>query len=104
MSHIHARAGNPISPHTKGSLLADNLRRQAAGVGAFSALARLAATARQVQAVLSATRGMSSASPTPRTSLDRVVEADRSLAIIRGNLELARQAAHRHTERIRPRG
>ena len=83
------------------SLLADNLRRQAAGVGgAFSALARPRTTARRVQAVLSATRGMFSAPPTPRTSLDQVVGADRSLAVIRGNLELARQVAHQRGAKV----
>ncbi len=89
-----ARAARP-------GLLADNLRRQAAGAdGAFSALARPVPTARQLQDMFSATRGMFSAQPAPRTSLDQVVGPDRSLAIIRGNLELARQVAHRHGAKV----
>ena len=96
-----ARPWTPAPVPPARSLLADNLRRQAAGVGgAFSALARPRTTARHVQAVLSATRGMFSAPPTPRTSLDQVVGADRSLAVIRGNLELARQVAHRHGAKV----
>jgi hypothetical protein len=43
---------------------------------------------------------MFSAPPTPRTSLDQVAGPDRSLAIIRGNLELARQVAHRHGAKV----
>ena len=45
-------------------------------------------------------RGLPSAPPTPRTSLDRVVGPDRSLALIRGNVDLARQAAHRHGAKV----
>ncbi len=93
----------PVPPWTPApvprarSLLADNLRHQAAGVGgAFSALARPRTTARKLQDVFSATRGMFSAQPTPRTSLDQVVGPNRSLAIIGGSLDLVRQVAHRH--------
>jgi len=76
-----ARPWTPAPVPPARSLLADNLRRQAAGVGgAFSALARPRTTARQVQDVVSATRGMFSAPPTPRTSLDQAVGADRAKA------------------------
>jgi diacylglycerol O-acyltransferase / wax synthase len=96
-----ARPWTPAPVPPARSLLADNLRRQAAGVGgAFSALARPRITARQVEAVLSATRGMFSAPPTPRTSLDQVVGADRSLAVTRGSLDLVRQVAHRHGAKV----
>lgn len=81
--------------------LTDDLGQQAAKVGgAFSALARLAAAARQIRDVVSAMHGMFSAPPTPRTSLDQVVGRDRRLAIIRGHLDLAWQAAHRHGAKV----
>jgi len=96
-----ARPWTPAPAPSPRTLLADNLRRQAGGVGgAFSALARPVPTARKLQDVFSATRGMFSAPPTPRTSLDQVVGADRSLAVIRGNLDLATQAAHRHGAKV----
>jgi len=96
-----ARSWTPAPVPPARSLLADNLRRQAAGLGgAVSALARPGATARQVRDASSAMRGMFSAPPTPRTSLDQMVGADRSLAVIRGNLDLARQVAHRHGAKV----
>ena len=96
-----ARPWKPAPVPTARSLLADNLRRQAVGMGgALSAVVTPRTTARQVQDVLSAMRGMVSAPPTPRTSLDQVVGADRSLALIRGNLDLARQVAHRHGAKV----
>jgi WS/DGAT/MGAT family acyltransferase len=96
-----ARTWTPAPAPTARALLAENLHRQAARVGgALSALTRPRTTARQVQDVLSATRGMFSAPPTPRTSLDQVVGPDRSLAVIRGDLDLARQAARRHGAKV----
>jgi hypothetical protein len=45
-------------------------------------------------------RGMFTALPTPRTSLDRVVGSGRHLAVIRGSLDQARQAAPRHGAKV----
>jgi hypothetical protein len=45
-------------------------------------------------------RSMFSAPRPPRTSLDQVVGPDRCLAVIRGDLNLARQAAHRHNAKV----
>ena len=96
-----ARPWTPAPVPPARALVADNLRRRAAGAGgAFSALARPVPAARKLQAVLSATRGMFAAPPTPRTSLDQVVGADRSLALVHGNLDLVRQAAHRHGAKV----
>jgi diacylglycerol O-acyltransferase / wax synthase len=96
-----ARPWTPAPAPAARALLADSLRRQAAGVGgAFSALARPAATVRQVRAAFPAIRGMFSAPPTPRTSLDQLVGPDRRLAVIRGNFDLASQAAHRHGAKV----
>ena len=68
-----ARPWTPAPVPPARSLLADNLRRQAAGVGSTFSASRPLTAAQHVQAVLSATRGMFSAPPTPRTSLDQVV-------------------------------
>lgn len=92
-----AQPWTPAPAPSAHALLADNLRRQSAGLGgALSALTRPKLTARKVQDGISAAHDMFSAPPTPRTSLDEVVGADRSLAVIRSRLDPARQAAHRH--------
>jgi len=84
-----------------GYLLADNIRLHAAGVGgALSALARPGNAARQVHDVFSAMRGISAGSAPPRTSLDHVVGPGRSLAVIRGDLDQAKAAAHRHGAKV----
>lgn len=89
----------PVPPAR--ALVADNLRRRASAVlGAFSALARPASTTRKLRDVLSTMRVMISAPPTPRTSLDQTVGPDRSLAIIRGDLDLARRVAHQHDAKV----
>lgn len=90
----NARAAHPGPARRQSPPAADG-----AG-GAFSALARPAVTARQVRAAVPAMLGMFSAPPTPPTSLDQVVGADRRLAVIRGNLELARQVAHQHGAKV----
>jgi diacylglycerol O-acyltransferase / wax synthase len=96
-----ARPWTPAPAPSARALLADNLQRHAAGAGgAFHVLARPVTTALQLQGALSALHGMYSAPPTPRTSLDLVAGPDRSLAIIRGNLELVRKVAHRHGAKV----
>jgi diacylglycerol O-acyltransferase / wax synthase len=83
------------------ALLADSLRRQAANVGgACSALGHPATAVRQMRDAWPAMRGLLSAPPMPPTSLDRVVGPARSLALIRGNLDQARQVAHRHGAKV----
>jgi WS/DGAT/MGAT family acyltransferase len=96
-----ARPWAPAPMPPARSLLTDGLRRRAAGVGvAFSVLARPADATRQARDLLSALRAVFTAQPTPRTSLDQVVGPDRSLAVIRGSLDLATQAAHRHGAKV----
>jgi diacylglycerol O-acyltransferase len=101
---VPARSARPWTPAPAPpalALLADNLRRHAPGTaGAFSALARPAATARQVRDTWPAMRAMFSAPPAPRTSLDQVVGPGRSLAVIPGSLDQAAQAAHRHGAKV----
>ena len=99
-----ARAWTPAPLPPARALVADNLRRHAAGLGgAFSALARPADAARQVRAMAPAMRGMFIAPPTPRTSLDQAVGPGCRLPVIRGSLDLARQVAHRHGAKVKRR-
>jgi WS/DGAT/MGAT family acyltransferase len=95
------RPWTPMPTPSARALLTDNFRQQAANVGdACSALARPVTTARKARDAWPAMRGMLSAPPTPGTSLDRVVGPARSLALIRGNLDLAKQAAHQHGAKV----
>jgi WS/DGAT/MGAT family acyltransferase len=95
------RPWTPAPAPAAPALIADNIRRQMAQLGAaLSALARPMATARQVREAWPTVRSMLSAPPTPRTSLDQTVGPDRTIAIVRGNLDLARQVAHRHGAKV----
>jgi diacylglycerol O-acyltransferase / wax synthase len=79
------------------ALFADNFRRQAAELGSpFAALTRPVTAARQIRAAWPAMREFFTAQPTPRTSLDRVVGPGRTLALIRGSMDLVKQVAHGH--------
>ncbi len=91
----------PEPAPTTGELLADNLRRRACEVGsALSALARPVTTVRHVRAAWPATRELFASEPATRTSLNRLVGQNRSLTIIRSDLELVRRAAHLHNATI----
>jgi len=57
-------------------------------------------TARQARDAWPTMRGFFSGPPAPRTSLDQLAGPDRRLAVIRGSLDLARQAAHRHGAKV----
>lgn len=83
------------------ALLADNLRRHAHGWGrAFSALSQPVTTARRAQAAWPALRELVTAEPAPPTSLDHVVGPDRTLAVIRSDLDLVRKIAHSHDAKV----
>ena len=91
-----AQLWTPAPPPSSADLLADNLRHHATGLGhAAAALARPATTARRARAAWTAVRE-AAGPPAARTSLDRLVGAGRTLAPIRGSLDQATQAAHRH--------
>jgi diacylglycerol O-acyltransferase / wax synthase len=96
-----APAWAPEPAPTTGELLADNLRRRAREVGsALSALVRPVTTVRHVRAAWPATRELFASEPATRTSLNRLVGQNRSLTIIRSDLELVRRAAHLHNATI----
>jgi diacylglycerol O-acyltransferase len=87
----------PAPPPTARGLLADNLRRHAAGLGrTAAALARPVATARHVRAGWTAMREVTTGPPVTRTSLDRLAGPGRTLAAIRGRLGQVQQIAHGH--------
>ena len=91
----------PAPPSPARALFADNVRRHVAGLGrACSALARPADIMRHVRAAWPAMRELSTAPPAVPTSLDLVVGPDRSLALIRGSLDLVKQIAHRHDAKV----
>lgn len=95
------RPWTPAPAPAARALLADSFHRQASSVGdACSALARPATIVHHIRDAWPETRRLLSAPPTPSTSLDRVVGPARSLALIRGNLDLARQVAHQHGARV----
>jgi WS/DGAT/MGAT family acyltransferase len=95
------RPWSPAPVPAARALLADGLRRQASAVrGACSALARPLPLARQARDAWPPLREMLSAPPAPRTSLDRVVGPGRSLALLRGDLDLARHVAHQHDAKV----
>jgi WS/DGAT/MGAT family acyltransferase len=92
-----ARLWAPVPVPPASALFADNLRRQAAGLGrAFEALTRPATAARQARAAWPEMRELFTGPPTPQTSLDRAVGPGRTLALIRSSLDMVKQIAHRH--------
>ena len=92
-----AQPWTPAPPPSSAGLLADNLRHHATGLGrAAAALARPATTARHARAAWTAMREVTAGPPATRTSLDHLVGPGRTLAPIRGSLDQATQAAHRH--------
>ena len=96
-----ARPWTPARMPPSRALIADNIRRHAAGLGgALSHLARPTDTMRHIRDACPTVRSIFFASPTPRTSLDQTIGPDRALAIIRGNLDLTKRAAHRHDAKV----
>jgi diacylglycerol O-acyltransferase / wax synthase len=82
---------------TTRDLLTDNLRRRTDGVAErVSGLRRPAAGVRAARTAVPTLRTMLTSEPGPRTSLDRVIGQDRTLALVRDELAQVRGAAHRH--------
>jgi diacylglycerol O-acyltransferase len=85
----------PAPLPTTRDLFADNLHRHADDLRrAFSTLARPVPALRSMRDAWPAMRELLAAEPAPPTSLNRVVGADRNLALIRGDLNQVRQVAH----------
>ena len=78
-------------------LLADNvLRHLKAIAAAVATVARPGRALRQVLAALPAMRELLAEEPAPKTSLDRVIGPDRTLALVRSSIELVKEIAHAH--------
>lgn len=94
----------PWTPATRPDardLLADNLRRQVNQLGRWmSVVGRPMATVRRTKAAWPAMRELFAEKPGPRTSLDRVVGPHRTLALIRGNLQVVEDVAHAHAATV----
>ena len=78
-------------------LLRDNLRRRVHGFRGFlSGLAHPAGTVRGVRRAWPAAREMFAEGRAPRTSLNRPIGQDRTLAIVRSRLDAVKGVAHTH--------
>ena len=87
----------PVPTPPASALRADNLRRHVEGLtGAVAKLARPRTMIRQARAALPAIRELLAERPATRTSLDRMVGPDRSLALIRSSLEAWRAVGRAH--------
>jgi diacylglycerol O-acyltransferase / wax synthase len=93
-------AAPPWTPRPSPSarkLLADNLLGHLGRLtGALSALARPRTTLRRLRAAWPAIRELLAEKPAPKTSLDRMVGPNRTLALVRTTLEAVKEVAHRH--------
>jgi diacylglycerol O-acyltransferase len=80
-----------------GALLRDNLQRRLAKLTrALKGLTRPASLLRRARAAIPALRELLAEEPGPRTSLNRVIGQDRTLAVLRSSLESVDEAAHLH--------
>src|SRR5215207_5032511 len=80
-----------------GALLLDSLQRHIAKLSSvLSGITRPAAILRRARAAMPAIRELLAEKPGPQTSLNRVIGQDRTLALVRGSLELVKQVAHAH--------
>jgi diacylglycerol O-acyltransferase / wax synthase len=78
-------------------LLRDNLRRQVHGFrGVLSGLAHPADTVRGVRRAWPTAREMFAEGRAPKTSLNRPIGQDRTLAVVRTRLDVVKGAAHTH--------
>ena len=105
---LTADAPTPVAPlwrptpiPTAGELLRDNLRRRLQELRrGWSGLAHAGRTLHQARQALPAWREVLTDKPAPRTSLNRLVGADRRIAIFRGRLDLTKQIAHAHHAKV----
>ena len=86
---------------TATELLRDNARRRARELGrAWSGLTRPHRTVREARRAWPAWREVLTEERAPRTSVNRPVGADRRIALVRGQLEESKRAAHRHDAKV----
>jgi diacylglycerol O-acyltransferase / wax synthase len=87
----------PTPPPSERELFIDNLLRHLRAVGrAGSMLVRPGTTLRHARQAWPAIRELLAEEPATRTSLDRMVGPDRSLAVIRTTLDEVKAVAHAH--------
>jgi diacylglycerol O-acyltransferase / wax synthase len=93
----------PAPPWTAGprptdrELVSDNVHRRAAELGhTVNAIVHPVPTLRRVRAGWPAMRELLAQKPGPPTSLNRLVRGNRTLALVRSDLELVTQVAHAH--------
>ena len=85
----------PVPAPSARDLFDDNLRRRLDELGrAFSTIARPATALRQVRCAWPAMRETFAEGRAPRSSLNRPIGPDREFAVIRSNVDRARQIAH----------
>ena len=79
----------------------DNLQRQIGRLTqAIKGVAHPGTMLSRARAAVPALRELLTEKPGPRTSLDRVVGQDRTLALVRGSLESVSEVAHMHDARV----
>ncbi|MGZ4119968.1 MAG: wax ester/triacylglycerol synthase family O-acyltransferase [Actinomycetota bacterium] len=82
-------------------LIADNLRRRIDGTRrAVAAIAHPVSSLLSATATWPALREIFAEKPGPETSLDRRLGADRTFALIRSNIDLAKETAHTHGAKV----
>ena len=91
----------PAPMPTRRDLLEDNLcRRREAALRALEVFAHPVGTLRRVRGALPAMRELFAEGSAPRTSVSRRIGSDRTLAIIRSTLEVAKEIAHAHDAKV----
>jgi diacylglycerol O-acyltransferase len=101
LPEVPAMPWTPKPMPTSRELLVDNLRRHGDRLGhTVSTLAHPVTAARRMRTAWPAMRDLFTAQPAPATSVNRVLGSDRSLALVRGTLDLVRQTAHAHAATI----
>ena len=92
-----AQPWTPAPRPSAGALLLDNLQHRLARLAnAGRKVAHPAALLHRARAAMPALRELLAQDPGPRTSLDRVIGQDRTLALIRGDLQRVNEVARRH--------
>jgi WS/DGAT/MGAT family acyltransferase len=91
----------PAPAPTQRGLFEDNLRRRRdAARRALAPLAHPTDTLRQVRRTLPTMRELFAEERAPRTSVNRPIGPDRTLAIIRNSLDAAKETAHAHQAKV----
>ena len=90
-----AKPWTAAPPPSARALLLDNLQRQIAKLGhALKKVTHPAAIVQKIRAGIPALRELLTEKPGPQTSLNRVIGPDRTLALLRTDLEQVNEAAH----------